>query len=91
VLMIVLWERVSNVWYGALGWYQVTINILSYNCNHIFTHALRFCFDYHSTILQAMRPAINREIAVLNSIHCFTAANLTYLLKLSIGLSALML
>jgi len=69
----------------------MTINILFYNYNHIFTHALRFCYDYHSTILQAMRPAINREIAVPKSIHCFTAVNLTYLMKLSIGLSVLML
>jgi len=69
----------------------VTINILSYNYNHKFTHALRFCYDYHSTILQAMIPAINREVAVPDSMHCFTAANLTYLVKLSIGLSALML
>jgi len=37
---------------------------------------------------------IHREIAVPNSIHCFTAANhafQTYLVKLSIGLSELML
>jgi len=39
----------------------VTINILSYNYNRIFTHALRFCYDYQSTTLQAMRPAINQH------------------------------